>query len=60
METLKWNVLTVCFSPIYLDLALKQMSIVIPHDQQLRNQMWMPGSGCSLCCSQHDNFGEEK
>lgn len=33
METVKWNVLTVCIFPIYLDLSIKQMSIVIPHDQ---------------------------
>lgn len=49
METVKWNVLTVCIFPEYLDLSIKQMSILISYYQQFSNQMCVLGSVCSLC-----------
>lgn len=60
METVKWNVLTVCIFPVYLDLSIKQMSIMIPYHQQFSNQMCMLGSVCGLCGYQYDSFSKEK
>lgn len=60
METVKWNVLTVCIFPVYLDLYIKQMSIMIPYHQQFSNQMCVLGSVCSLCGYQYDSFSKEK
>lgn len=56
METVKWNVLRVCIFPVYLDLSIKQMSIMIPYHQQFSNQMCMLGSVCSLCGYQYEFF----
>lgn len=60
METVKWNVLTVCIFPVYLDLSVKQTSIMIPYHQQSSNQLCVLGSVCSLCGYQYDSFPKEK
>lgn len=60
METVKWNVLTACIFPAYLDLSITQTSIMVPYHQQFSNQMCVLGSVCSLCRYQYDRFSKEK